>query len=179
MKKTYILSLVLVSTLFVGAAYAVANSGEEAWSTHTQARTRPAASGNMLVAAGNQAVFGYDRSSGDRIWRVSTSNASLMSPPALHDSNVIFSKGAYIQAHNIQSGEEVWQVNLGHGNRVTPIVHEDHVYVGAQNYVYKLNASNGEEVWEQNVGGRDMSGITVYQDEIYFLADNRMYALKK
>ncbi|NTS76011.1 PQQ-binding-like beta-propeller repeat protein [Catenovulum sp. SM1970] len=150
------------------------NTGELLWEKNIGERLlgRPALYDNTLSFASETGLYNFDINRKEINWYNDTTGYS--SSPAVAEGVVITgSRNAYAQAVDLQTGENVWDVQHG-GNWVTgeAIYHQGNFYIGTSDdhLLESINAKTGEVNWNIDAGGNVFARPVIYQDKVLITA---------
>lgn len=181
-----------------GYFYALnANTGKQVWRFETEgvhfdpaefgfdrkAVMFAAALTDELVIFGGRDGFLYavERATGKERWRMDHKVSWVMSKPAIAEGKVFTgtSDGRFIQAIDLQTGQEVWKFTIQNVCWSSPTFADGVVYIGSdEGRLYALNADTGEKEWQFRTGSRVRSTPVVKDGVIYFGShDGSLYAL--
>jgi outer membrane protein assembly factor BamB len=181
-----------------GYFYALnANTGKQTWRFETEGvKFDPAQFGFdrkaiMFSAAltDELAIFGgrdgflyaVERATGRERWRMDHKVSWIMSNPAIADGKVFTgtSDGRFVQAVDLQTGQEVWRFSIQNVCWSSPAVADGVVYIGSdEGRLYALDSQTGQKKWQFRVGGRVRSNPVAKDGMVYFGShDGYLYAL--
>jgi len=175
--------LVFVSTFSDGTLHVLDLEGDELWNISTgkmDPYTSPAAEeGRVYFAGGDPALYCFDTSSFEILWRAPT-NGPITTTPGIGGDRAYFATREDLRALDASTGEEVWVAPLK-GTTSSPAISSGRVYIGTDDgRLACLNASDGSLIWSAEVDSSVRSSPLVAGDRVY-LGSHRgvVYALNR
>ena len=110
--------------------------------------------------------------SGELIWKVNTFKLCL--PPALFDKKIFWVDGKNrINAAWLNSGEQIWSIELENGFDAGPVITNDLLFIAARDkHIYCFDIADGSIVWEKIGPGRTNSSPACFDDKLFFCMAN-------
>jgi outer membrane protein assembly factor BamB len=122
---------------------------------------------------------GYSTSTGPEtnnvLWRYDTSDRITASSPAIVDGKVyIGNDGGKIYCLNSDSGEIIWDCEVGNERINSPAVADGKVYISSyDNKMYCLNANNGSKIWNFTTSDYICSDPAIVDGNVYFASHDK------
>lgn len=166
--------------IFTGAILFAQQSGEEQWNVNISGALsgEMAANSNYLVVPTEGAYYGYNRKTGERLWRTP---ANYTTDTGVVGSNAIIKTNSHIVSVAMETGNENWETNVPGQGRLT--VSNEEVFVRTTSHLYKLSARSGQLLWRKNVPARtrlqQMPRPTVYEDSVYVLSSKGLISFRR
>lgn len=140
-----------------------AATGEQRWAF--DARTNIIAApvvtpGTILVGTSRGRVYALDTSSSEHQWTYETRGYGSQWFIAVADEMAFLGGDMQLVAVDIESGDEVWQVDVDSEIRASPAVVGDTVFLATYGQaVHALDAGTGEQQWQVSGGGGKSSPV--------------------
>ncbi len=144
---------------------------------------QPTLADNLLVFGSRDGnTYAVDVKTQQEKWRFSFGSTWAMSNSV--DEAVVFvgwSTNNKVSAHDLASGQKLWDRTLGAHNYTKALPLESTVVFGsADGNIYGLDKNNGEERWSVEIGAEIYSSPSHAEDLIIFGADDgALYAIKE
>ncbi|MFW6079502.1 MAG: PQQ-binding-like beta-propeller repeat protein, partial [Gemmatimonadota bacterium] len=190
-------------TVYVGSAdgslYAIdLETGERVWRYDTEGRTlrsgewgydrrtvqsSPAVVDDIvLVGARDGFLYAVERATGELRWRFDHEISWVNGSPAVADgvAYVGSSDGRFVQAVEVETGEELWRHETASSAWSSAAVVDGLVYIGdGAGNLYALDRATGEERWGYRAGGRILSSPVPADGLLFFGShDGGIYAVR-
>ncbi|MEN2768564.1 carboxypeptidase regulatory-like domain-containing protein [Ornithinibacillus xuwenensis] len=111
----------------------------------------------------------------EEAWNISVSGNVVFSSPVVNaDTVIIVTESGYVQAFDLDTGDEKWTFRTGGSNRSTPTITEDYVYVagGGDQMLYALDISSGVVHWSINTENFPVYESPIYEDGILYVTSS-------
>ncbi|NLI40264.1 MAG: PQQ-binding-like beta-propeller repeat protein [Caldisericales bacterium] len=172
MKKSLLL-LIVFSVLFVSPAIAEppidpGNSGSVnfigrepmtmRWKRHVDYDTEelPCATNgkHVLVVSGQYSVVCLDAETGNQLWKRQTVDYVKYTPCVTSTIGLVTSKLGYIQAFDLERGEQKFLINLGFDELTTPVIGENYVFLKGLNHIARTSSVMAIDLYKGKVVGK-------------------------
>jgi eukaryotic-like serine/threonine-protein kinase len=173
-------------------------SGRQVWRYETQGaslnsadfgfdrrtiQSSPAAVGGVVyVGSRDDGLYALSADTGKLRWRASHNISWIITTPAVADGRVYVgsSDGAFVQALDAATGEEVWRQNIGTVIWSSLAVSGDVLYFGDRaGRLLAIERGTGRSLWTLRTGGSVFSSPVVANGLVIFgSVDNGVYALR-
>jgi hypothetical protein len=133
------------------------------------------AGGKVFVGSRDSGLYALDLATGQRLWRFSHRGSWVIGSPSVRDGRVFVgsSDGHFVQAVDIQSGQEVWRLPTEANVLSSPLLIGDLLVMGT----YPRDSPSGELVavdpadgavrWRLDLGAAIMSSPVAADGELY------------
>lgn len=108
---------------------------------------------------------------GEIIWEYETDQGELgnaiYSSPITNGENLFFTSwNGNIYALDFETGDKIWENNIGWSSESTPLYIDNKIVVGASEGLFALNSINGEIIWKNEIS--DVSTKPLYSNNIIY-----------
>jgi hypothetical protein len=134
--------------------------------------------GWLIVGAPPAELFALRARDGHLIWQRTV--GSVNRAPAILANRLFVSVDTRVLALDLESGDPVWESELGGvAGPLTAV--EETVFAGSDdNFLYALDAANGRRRWHWRTGGDIRTPAVADEDRVYFVSlDNVLWALDR
>ncbi len=126
----------------------------------------PVVSGNTVVFACGDRVYGVDLATGSLKWRYPSDQGlagSVKSTPAIYNGNVYFGAGDNLYCIDLSTGSFRWAYQTRGAIRCAPVVQDGVIYFGSDdNCLYAIDGDTGEPRWKPFMSRDDIAiGVAV------------------
>lgn len=197
MKKSLLL-LIVFSVLFASPAIAEpptdpGNSGRVnfigrepmtmRWKKHVDYETEelPCATNgkHVLVVSGQYSIVCLDADTGNQLWKRQTVDYVKYTPCVTSTMGLVTSKLGYIQAFDLERGEQKFLINLGFDELTTPVIGENYVFLKGLNHVARTSSAMAIDLYKGRVVGSyvqcdySLEPPVLSQKEVFVVTPNR------
>lgn len=139
------------------------------------------AEGRIVFGGRDGYVYCLDAATGEQLWRNNHEVSWAVSSMAYYEGKIITgtSDGRFVQAIELESGEEIWRTRTEGAVWSSPAVANGVAYFGdSASNIFAVETETGEVVWNYLAGG-DVWASPVVKDSTVFIGsdDGAMYAL--
>jgi outer membrane protein assembly factor BamB len=132
--------------------------------------------GVVFVPTTRGRLIGLDARSGQRRWEVATPDSTVrFAPPAFDAAEHVIVAGATdgkLRAIGVDSGEVLWDADLGAPVVVAPLVTARTIYAGTlDRRLVALDRRSGLSLWEYEMPGRVQSALAASEETILVLSE--------
>lgn len=142
----------------------------------------PRGAGQQLVSSGGQAVYGYDPTTGEELWKIRHGGFSGV-PRPVYGHGLVFLVTDHDQPElwavrpdgtgDVTDSHVAWKATRGMPCRSSPVLVEDLLYtINRQGILFCLDAKTGEVVWKNRVEGQYSASPIHAGNRIYLFNDS-------
>jgi outer membrane protein assembly factor BamB len=139
--------------------------------------------GTIFCALPGRRAMALDAADGKPLWREPfvASRALAVAPCPTGDGAVYVTDSGGVIALQRETGQVLWQQNIGSPIRCRPNVHDGVVYVGADDgNMYAFAVDDGAQIWRAPVGDAVDSGVVVVNESLVSATiSGKIFALRR
>lgn len=139
------------------------------------------AAGKVVFGGRDGYVYCLDAVTGEQLWRNNHEISWAISSMAYTDGKIITgtSDGRFVQAIEVETGEELWRTETRGAVWSSPAVAEGVAYFGdSASDIFAVDIETGERIWTYLAGDRVWATAVVKDTTVYIGSDDgRLYAL--
>jgi outer membrane protein assembly factor BamB len=141
-----------------GDLYAVdAQSGEIRWQAHLGdyiLRSSPAVSGNTVFVTGGYALFSFNATTGEELWKLPIQYAAQSSPTVAGSMVYVASQDGRLYAVDAATGAQQWSYNAEGIIFAAPAISGGVAYIGTDaGVLHAISLERGNFLWKAGIGG--------------------------